>query len=124
MLIFFCSPLRGEDKHRNIVWAQDSCREISKTGAVAFAPHLYFTQFLDDDVPEERDLGINSGLCIMALANEVWFYLPPWRAFMSEGMQKEIANARQKGFTVVVITNHDEWEANLARVRHLCTAAA
>jgi len=123
MLIYFCSPFAGPDQIRNVTWARDSCRKIALAGATPFAPHLFFPLFLDDTKPEQRARGIAAGLEIMhATADEVWFYLPPWRSTMSNGMVQEHKAAWDAELTVVIITSHDEWEDNLARLRALLAA--
>lgn len=62
-LIFVCSPYRG-DVDYNTIRAQGYCAFVYMRGAVPFAPHLLFTQFLDDSNPRERHAGINLGLSI------------------------------------------------------------
>ena len=56
-MIYVCSPYRG-DVSVNVAFAKRCCLEVIKAGKVPFAPHLYFTQFLDDDIPEERERGM------------------------------------------------------------------
>ena len=52
-LVYVCSPLRG-DMEANIRSARQYCEYVVKEcGAIPIAPHIYFTQFLDDDVAEE-----------------------------------------------------------------------
>lgn len=123
MVIFFCSPYAGVDRHRNVVWAADSCREIALAGAVPFAPHMFFPHFLDDDRPSERQRGIEGGLRFMEYANEVWLYLPPWRTELSPGMKHEWSAAQGMGKPTVIIRSHDEWEGHLERIKKLIAAA-
>ena len=64
-LIYVCSPYRGETKKerkRNIRNAKNFCRLVSKQGGIPFAPHLLFTQFLDDCNPRHRRLGLEMGV--------------------------------------------------------------
>jgi hypothetical protein len=61
------SPLAGDDKNtldRNIQYAQAACLDCVGKNEVPFASHLFFTQFLDDKAPEERELGITLGFQI------------------------------------------------------------
>src|SRR5574344_192604 len=55
--VFISSPYRGDVEH-NKAFAADMARKAVLEGAIAIVPHLYFTQFLDDDKPEEQELGI------------------------------------------------------------------
>ena len=59
-LTYICSPCRG-DYEKNIIKAQEYCREAMNDGLLPLAPHVYFTQFVDDSNPEERKLGLRCG---------------------------------------------------------------
>lgn len=83
--IFVCSPLRG-DIEGNIKKAEGYCRFVANLGHVPFAPHLFFTRFLDDNVEAERNLGINGGLEFLKCCDELWIF----GDVVSEGMEKEI----------------------------------
>jgi len=56
------SPFAG-DIERNIKYARACLRDCLKRGEAPFASHLLYTQegVLDDNIPGERDLGINAG---------------------------------------------------------------
>lgn len=106
--VYLCSPYRGPDMLLNIDFARRICREIQLAGAVVFAPHLHTTQFLNDEIEEERNLGINSGLEIMARFDEAWFVLPAWRDELSTGMGHEHKAAHYlKRFCVMARTEAD-----------------
>ena len=52
-LVYIASPLRGdspsaEDYGKNIRQAAEYCEKACSLGVIAFAPHLYFTQFYND----------------------------------------------------------------------------
>lgn len=53
-LIYICSPLRG-DYERNIENAKTYSRLVFDLGYTPITPHIYFTQFMDDTVPEQRE---------------------------------------------------------------------
>lgn len=72
-LIFVCSPYRG-DVEANVNNARAYCRFVVEQGGIPFAPHLLFTQFLDDNVPLERDAGICLGLEMLELCDELWAF--------------------------------------------------
>jgi hypothetical protein len=58
--IFLISPLRGEYE-ANLAFAKRCAIECLVRGENPFAPHLYFTQFLDDSDPKDRQLGMTAG---------------------------------------------------------------
>ena len=66
--VYICSPYRpvGEDPEtelrKNIDQAKRACRLAVSRGLIPLAPHLYFTQFLDDNDPQERNQPHTSGL--------------------------------------------------------------
>lgn len=98
--IYVCSPLRG-DVERNIQKAIGYCRYIYSRGGIPLAPHVIFTTFLDDAVPEERAAGIELGLELLAKCDELWVFGDN----ISEGMAGEIARAEELGLRVKYI-NH------------------
>lgn len=98
--IFICSKYAG-DRTRNVEIARQLCRRAIRAGHAPFAPHLIFTQFLDDTDPAEREQGIGLGLLFMEVCDEVWAYVSD---DISEGMKKELARAVELGKPVVEIT--------------------
>ena len=88
-MIFICSPFAG-DTVRNIQKAQLYCRKAVDEGYIPIAPHLFFPQFLKDDDPKERELGLKMGLALLDLSDEMWVFGNP-----SPGMAVEIAYATE-----------------------------
>ena len=95
-MIYVCSPYRG-DVAENIAFAKRCCLEVIRAGEVPFAPHIYFTQFLNDNIPQERELGITCGLEVLSLCNEIWFFGDK----ITDGMLAEIDYAKQHGIDIV-----------------------
>ena len=93
-LIFVCSPYRG-DKETNTQNARRYCRLVLKQGGIPFAPHLLFTQFLDEGKAEERRLGLHLGAEMLRLCDELWAFGKP-----TEGMRMEIEQAERLGIPV------------------------
>lgn len=103
--VYVCSRLRGntagmtEEQKRehmleNIRWVKRVCRAIAVLGlAIPIAPHLYFTQFLDDTVEKERQIGVDFGLQLLDLCDELWVC----DTIISKGMQEEIDRAHRTG---------------------------
>lgn len=84
-LIFLASPLKG-DMENNIKKAREYSKYIVEQGHIPFAPHLLFTQFLDDTNPEERKIGISMGFKFMEFCDELWIFGDT----ISEGMKGDI----------------------------------
>lgn len=76
-LIYVCSPLAGDIKN-NIEKAKRYCKEVIQNDLIEqyipIAPHIYFTQFLDDLKPEDRQLGLKCGLELLKICDELWVY--------------------------------------------------
>lgn len=72
-LAYICSPCRG-DYEKNIIKAQEYCREAMNDGLLPLAPHVYFTQFVDDSNPEERKLGLRCGLQLLRYCQLIRVY--------------------------------------------------
>lgn len=70
-LVYIASPLSG-DVERNLDFARQACRYAISQGATPFAPHLLYTQMLDDGDPAERQLGIDMGNQMLELCEELW----------------------------------------------------
>lgn len=93
-LIFVCSPYRG-DVNAHVKCARRHCRYVVKQGGIPFAPHLLFTQFLDDSKASERRKGMLMGAEMLKLCDELWVFGEP-----SAGMQTEIDLAKCLGIPV------------------------
>jgi len=101
--VFICSPLKG-DIETNIRRANGYCRFAAKEGVLPLAPHAMFAGFLDDDIPEERQLGMAMGLELMKLCEELWCFGDR----ISDGMQAEILAATELGIPVLNFTEKGE----------------
>ena len=94
-LVYICSPYAGDIK-TNTLAARRYSRYAVERGFIPIAPHLLFTQFLDDAVTEERSLGLLFGNVLMGHCREVWVF----GSRISAGMQAEIERALRKGCTL------------------------
>lgn len=97
-LVYICSPCRGE-MEKNIIKAQGYCREAAELwpDVLPIAPHVYCTQFLNDENPDERAVGMDMGLSLLSICDELWVY---GIDNPSEGMKHEIAYAEEHGIPV------------------------
>lgn len=94
-LVYICSPYAG-DVMRNIIAAQDYCRFAVKEGYIPLAAHLHFPQFMSDDDPRERELGLFFGNILMDKCDEVWMF----GEHFSKGMQAEYNRAKRRGYRI------------------------
>ena len=67
-----------------------------EAGYIPIAPHLLFPQFLDDNKPKERELGLFFGNAILSKCAEMWVFGDR----ISEGMEAEIKRATWKGHRI------------------------
>ena len=94
--IFVCSKLRGNIEN-NIKRTKEFCREVCLEGNVPIAPHIYFTQFLNELNENERNLGIDYGIELLKNCDELWIFDKD----ISSGMQKEINIAKKLNIKIV-----------------------
>ena len=93
--IYVCSKLRGNIK-QNIEKAKEYCRFVISKGHIPYAPHIYFTQFLDDTKEVDRKTGMEEGIWWLTLCKEIWVFGKE----ISEGMQKEIDFAKKNSMVI------------------------
>ena len=55
--VYIASPLRG-DYDTNIRNAVEYCRLAAESGVLALAPHIIFSQWCNDTIPEQREQGV------------------------------------------------------------------
>ncbi len=92
-IVYICSPFSG-DVERNVNAAQHYSRFAAAKGFIPIAPHLLFPQFLNDDIPAERQLGLFFGNILMSKCAEVWVFGSNYSA----GMMAEIKRAKRKNY--------------------------
>ena len=97
-LVYICSPCRGE-LEKNIAKAQGYCREAVELfpDVIPIAPHVYFTQFLNELEPAERAEGMEMGIALLDMCSEIWVY---GMDNPSEGMKAEIEYAKEHGIAI------------------------
>lgn len=104
MIVFVCSPYRGKTATHtdaNARRARAICRALSLGGHVPIAPHVYFTQFLDDTVEAERNDGIKGGQVLMTICKVMVVWRPETMDRDSVGMGDDIHAAGRMGLPVV-----------------------
>ena len=102
-IVYICSPYAG-DIAGNTEAARRYSRFAVESGYIPIAPHLLFPQFMDDDDPAERELGLFFGNAIMSKCSEVWVF----GERISNGMAAEIKRARWKNYRLRYFTEELE----------------
>ena len=98
--VYIASPYRGDVKTNTENAKRYSFFAVMQ-GKVPFCPHIYFTQFLDDNVKVERKIGLNLALHKLRLCREVWVFGDT----VSEGMRNEIWIAKKRHIPVRYFTS-------------------
>lgn len=92
------SPYAG-DVDANVEYARQCVRDCLLRGEAPYASHLLYTQpgVLDDDVPTEREHGIQAGFSFRHVAERTVVYTDNG---ISRGMEYGIAHARELGHPI------------------------
>lgn len=97
MLVFISSAYRGPSvfvEQDNAQIAQALCLLAMRDGFTPFASHLLYTQFLDDQNAEHRDMGIKAGHDIFDRCTMVYVYEP--HIAHSHGVMADLKLAQQQ----------------------------
>lgn len=74
-LVYICSPLSAPTKEgirKNMEKAAYYAGLVSGvTGCRAIAPHSFLQEYLDDDIPEEREVALAFGLDLLRLSKAI-----------------------------------------------------
>jgi hypothetical protein len=94
-LVLIESPFAGDVK-KNIRYARACMRDALIRGEYPFVMHLLYTQdgILNDDIPSERNLGIEAGLAWGKFADKTIVYTD---LGITPGMEKGIQRAKEEG---------------------------
>ena len=87
--VYIVSKFAGDVPH-NIRQARKYCRFAVSKNRIPIASHLIYPQFLNDNEPKERELGLMFGLALLAICAEVWCF----GSDISSGMAQELQEAR------------------------------
>ena len=94
-MVFICSPYAGCIKG-NVQNARQYSRFAYLSGYMPITPHLMYPLFLDDGQAKERLDGMDMGLRLLDLCEELWVFGDRY----STGMQREIAHAIARFMTI------------------------
>ena len=89
---------------KNVENARRYSRFAVDSGCIPIAPHLLFPQFMNDENPKERQLGLFFGMVLLSKCAEVWVFGDR----ISPGMDAEIKRARWKNFRLRYFTESCE----------------
>ena len=108
-LVILESPYAG-DVERNLEYARACLADCLARGEAPIASHLLYTQpgVLNDEIPEERQKGIEAGFAWRIAASASVFYLD---LGLSYGMQKAIRHCVENGHKVEYRTLGGKWKA-------------
>lgn len=87
--IYVASRYAG-DVDANVAATVTYCRHVIDEGYMPVASHLLYPQILNDNNPEERELGLLFGLSLLAVCDEVWVF-----GTVSPGVAQEIEEAKR-----------------------------
>lgn len=98
--VYICSPCRG-DYENNIQRAREFSRAAVMQGCIPITPHIYLTQFVDDTIPAERELGLTIGRELVLMCDE------PAAEAGKEGEKPEIGSVtlRLPAFKAMAVCN-------------------
>ena len=102
-VVYICSPYSG-DTEKNVVNACRYSRFAVDRHCLPITPHIYFTQFMDDNVPEERNTAIFMNWVLMSKCVELWVF----GENISAGMKAEIDRAKRKHMRIRYFTEELE----------------
>lgn len=94
------SPYRTQDivlRGVYLDYRDDCIRDSLERGEAPFASHRFYPDFLDDDDPHDRDIGMMCNQAWQEVAEEVAFYIDHG---MSEGMENALMWANDMGLRI------------------------
>lgn len=92
-IVILESPYAG-DVERNIEYARRAMLDSLMRGEAPMASHLLYTQVLDDNIPDDRTMGIEAGLAWRDASEGTVVYT---NHGISTGMQYGIDRAKAAG---------------------------
>ena len=99
--IFIAHPVNG-DIRGNVAKVLQICEAVHTKDVIPVAPYLVSLQYLNDEVVEDRELGMeaNHECFRLRYVDELWLFGDK----ISSGMHKEVLLAREVGIPVIAKT--------------------
>lgn len=98
-IVYICSPYSG-DIERNTENARRYSRFAVDQHCLPITPHIYFTQFMNDTIPDENETALFMNLVLMSKCAELWVF----GDVISKGMKAEIDRAKRKHMKIRYFT--------------------
>lgn len=98
-LVYICSPFDGDTSG-----VRRYCHFAVKNGAIPFAHHLIFPQFLDYEKPSEHAIGVFMRMVFLGKCEQLWIF----GANISADMLAEIKKAKKKNMQIRYFTEEME----------------
>ena len=98
-LVYICSLYSG-DIERNTENARRYSRFAVDQHCLPITPHIYFTQFMNDTIPDECETALFMNLVLMSKCTELWVF----GDVISKGMKAEIDRAKRKHMKIRYFT--------------------
>lgn len=102
-IVYICSPYSG-DTEKNMENARKYSRFAVDSNCLPITPHIYFIQFMNDDIPEERATAFFMNRVLMSKCAELWVFGDT----ISSGMKAEISLAKRKHIRIRYFTEELE----------------
>lgn len=107
-MVYICSPLLAPTKEG----IRDNMKKAERYAAIVsegyhcrtIAPHAFLPEYLDDTVPEEREIGLRFGISILEISKAVIVCGDK----ISSGMSREIARAMELGLPVLRLVEYPD----------------
>ncbi len=105
--VYICSPYASQgERKQNLENAKEYCRQAIQKGYIPIAPHVFYTQILNDDIAGERAAGLQLGIELLRECDEIWVF-----GRVLGGMVAEVQMANKLGLSVHFIQRDgSEWE--------------
>ncbi|MGN0575042.1 MAG: DUF4406 domain-containing protein, partial [Ruminococcus sp.] len=88
----------------NIENARRYSRFAVDSHCIPITPHIYFTQFMRDEIPDERKTAMFMNMVLLGRCEELWVF----GDVISKGMQVEIRRAKRKYMKIRYFTEYME----------------
>lgn len=100
-LVYICSPLGADTPEKvrlNMLKAREQMEVVSEVyNCRAIAPHAILPEYLDEQSPEERALGLKFGLDLLKICK----LMVVCGDVISDGMRHEIETAEKLGIDII-----------------------
>ena len=103
-LVYICSPYTQGCINDNIENARRYSRFAVDSHCIPITPHIYFTQFMRDEIPDERKTAMFMNMVLLGRCEELWVF----GDVISKGMQAEIRRAKRKYMKIRYFTEYME----------------